>query len=124
MTDDAQMKAVPDVEGISNAAWVNRRGFVRQLTFAGTAGLVRFAPREASAERPPESPRLRRWPRPALPELPGWRQDSLEHMVREFHAPVIQSVPWAMIADDESRWPPSRGRSSSPATPAGRAEGP
>jgi NitT/TauT family transport system substrate-binding protein len=51
---------------------VNRREFVRRLTLAGTAGLVRLVPREASAELPPESPRLRLMQTPVLCVAPQY----------------------------------------------------
>jgi NitT/TauT family transport system substrate-binding protein len=51
---------------------VNRREFVRRLTVAGTAGLVRLVPREASAELPPESPRLRLTQTPVLCVAPQY----------------------------------------------------
>lgn len=51
---------------------MNRREFVRRLTLAGTAGLVRLVPREASAELPPESPRLRLTQTPVLCVAPQY----------------------------------------------------
>ncbi len=51
---------------------MNRREFVRRLTLAGTAGLVRLVPREASADLPPESPRLRLTQTPVLCVAPQY----------------------------------------------------
>ena len=51
---------------------MNRREFVRRLTLAGTAGVVRLVPREASAELPPESPRLRLMQTPVLCVAPQY----------------------------------------------------
>jgi len=51
---------------------MNRREFVRQLTVTGTVGLVGLLPKEALAESPPETPRLRLTQTPVLCVAPQY----------------------------------------------------
>jgi ABC-type nitrate/sulfonate/bicarbonate transport system substrate-binding protein len=58
------------------ASW-SRRQFVGGLTLAGTAGLLGLCPEEATAEPPPETPRLRLYKFPSTCLAPQYMADEL-----------------------------------------------
>jgi NitT/TauT family transport system substrate-binding protein len=77
---------------------VNRREFVRRLTLAGTAGLIRLVPREASAELPPESPRLRLTQTPVLCVAPQYVASEL------LRAEGFADLQYVKRGDDFQQW--------------------
>jgi len=77
---------------------VNRREFVRRLTLAGTAGLIRLVPSEASAELPPESPRLRLTQTPVVCVAPQYVASEL------LRAEGFADVQYVKRDGDFQRW--------------------
>ena len=77
---------------------MNRREFVRRLTLAGTAGLIRLVPSEASAELPPESPRLRLTQTPVVCVAPQYVASEL------LRAEGFADVQYVKRDGDFQRW--------------------